>query len=71
MRKYDEEDKPQGIAVHGQIAAGELELVGTTLVLAGAGNAGQAGSGAQTRYRFETLDNSHDVTFNQLLGINN
>jgi hypothetical protein len=53
------------------IAAGALALAGTTLALAGAANAAQAGPGAQTSYRFETLDNAHDVTFNQLLGINN
>jgi hypothetical protein len=53
------------------IAAGALALAGTTLALAGAANAAQAGPAAQTSYRFETLDNAHDVTFNQLLGINN
>ena len=53
------------------IAAGALALAGTTLALAGAANAAQAGPAAQTSYRFETLDNHHDVTFNQLLGINN
>jgi hypothetical protein len=56
------------------IAAGALALAGTTLALAGVANAAQAGVGvpaAQTSYRFETLDNAHDVTFNQLLGINN
>jgi len=53
------------------IAAGALALAGTTLALAGAANAAQAGPAAQTSYRFETLNNAHDVTFNQLLGINN
>jgi hypothetical protein len=53
------------------IAAGALALAGTTLALAGAANAAQAGPNAQTSYRFETLDNQHDATFNQLLGINN
>ena len=53
------------------IAAGALALTGTTLALAGAANAAQAGPAAQTSYRFETLNNAHDVTFNQLLGINN
>jgi hypothetical protein len=53
------------------IAAGALALAGTTLALAGAANAAQAGPATQTNYRFETLDNAHDVTFNQLLGINN
>ena len=53
------------------IAAGALAMAGTTIALAGAANAAQAGPAAQTSYRFETLDNTHDVTFNQLLGINN
>jgi len=53
------------------IAAGALALAGTTtLALAGAASAAQAAPAATT-YRFETLDNAHDVTFNQLLGINN
>ena len=39
------------------------------------GSASATTLGASTRrpatsYRFETLDNAHDVTFNQLLGIN-
>jgi hypothetical protein len=46
----------------GLIAGGALALTTT------AASAATLGSG--TSYRFETLDNARDVTFNQLLGIN-
>jgi hypothetical protein len=46
----------------GLITAGALALT-TTAASAATLNAGQG-------YQFETLDNAHDVTFNQLLGIN-
>jgi hypothetical protein len=46
----------------GLLTAGALALT-TTAASAATLNAGQG-------YRFETLDNAHDVTFNQLLGIN-
>jgi len=60
------------------VAAGVVVVVGTTLG-GGAGRSladaaqGGSGQGAQpaTAYRFTTLDNANDVTFNQLLGINN
>jgi Cu/Zn superoxide dismutase len=59
-------------------AAGAVVVVGTTLG-GGAGRSladvthGGTGQAAQTAtsYRFATLDNAQDVTFNQLLGINN
>jgi hypothetical protein len=50
------------------VATGALALAGTALA-AGAANAAPAAH--QTSYRFATLDNQRDVTFNQLLGINN
>src|SRR5579863_7535741 len=46
----------------GIIAAGAVGL-------AGAASASTL-SPASTRYSFQTLNNNHDVTFNQLLGIN-
>lgn len=54
------------------VTAGTIAVAGTTL----AGTAGSAladtAQGTQaTAYHFVTLDNAHDVTFNQLLGINN
>jgi hypothetical protein len=53
------------------LATGALALAGTALAT-GAANAAQVAPAAhQTNYRFVTLDNQHDVTFNQLLGINN
>ena len=54
------------------VAAGALALAGTTLAFAGAASAAQAAPAAnQQAYNFVTLDNAHDLTFNQLLGINN
>ncbi len=41
------------------------------VALAGAASASTLSASTATSYRFETLDNSRDVTFNQLLGINN
>jgi len=41
------------------------------VALAGAASASTLSASTATSYRFETLDNMHDVTFNQLLGINN
>ena len=38
--------------------------------LAGAASASTVSASQATSYRIETLDNQHDVTFNQLLGIN-
>jgi len=53
------------------LATGALALAGTTLA-AGAASAAQVTPAAQrTNYSFITLDNMNDVTFNQLLGINN
>jgi hypothetical protein len=47
----------------GIVAAGAVGL-------AGAASASTVSASQATSYRFETLDNQHDVTFNQLLGIN-
>ncbi len=49
----------------GAIAAGGLAVAGS----AGASTA-TVSSGPSVSYRFQTLDNARDVTFNQLLGIN-
>ena len=48
-------------------AAGAIAVAGSTLATSWAGIAQAAG---QTAYRFVTLDNANDLTFNQLLGIN-
>jgi hypothetical protein len=61
------------------VAAGAVAVAGTTLgtgtgrALADAAQGSAQGQATQsaTAYRFATLDNAHDVTFNQLLGINN
>jgi hypothetical protein len=50
------------------VATGALALAGTALA---AGVANAAPATHQTSYRFVTLDNQRDLTFNQLLGINN
>jgi hypothetical protein len=50
------------------VATGALALTGTALAT---GVANAAPATHQTSYRFVTLDNQRDVTFNQLLGINN
>jgi hypothetical protein len=50
------------------VATGALALAGTALAT---GVANAAPAAHQTSYRFVTLDNQRDVTFNQLLGINN
>jgi hypothetical protein len=50
------------------MATGALALAGTALAT---GVANAAPATHQTSYRFVTLDNQRDVTFNQLLGINN
>jgi hypothetical protein len=47
----------------GIVAAGAVGLAGTA-------SAATVSASYATSYRFETLDNNHDVTFNQLLGIN-
>jgi hypothetical protein len=47
----------------GIVAAGAVGL-------AGAASASTVNASQATSYRIETLDNQHDVTFNQLLGIN-
>ncbi len=55
-------------------AVGALAVAGVTMATAGAAVAQAAPAQPamhQTGYRFETLDNANDVTFNQLLGINN
>jgi hypothetical protein len=48
------------------VATGLLTAGGAAL----AGSASAATSNAGTSYSFQTLDNHHDLTFNQLLGIN-
>jgi len=65
------------------VAAGAIAAAGTTLATSWAGIAQAAPAkpapatmkdmmgGGQAGYRFQTLDNANDVTFNQLLGINN
>jgi hypothetical protein len=55
-----------------RIAAAGMAAGAIALAVAGgaAAQAAPLGHGAGT-YRFETLDNNRDVTFNQLLGINN
>jgi len=54
-------------------AVGALAFVGTTLatMASAAPAAPAAATSAMTGYQFTTLDNANDVTFNQLLGINN
>jgi len=56
-------------------AVGAIAVAGTTLATSGAGTAHAAPAGpagpAAGAYRFSTLDNARDLTFNQLLGINN
>jgi hypothetical protein len=46
-------------------------LAAGAVALAGAASASTLSPASATSYSFETLDNMHDVTFNQLLGINN
>jgi hypothetical protein len=57
-----------------RIAAATLAsglLAGGAVALAGSADAATTGAGtAATSYSFTTLDNAHDLTFNQLLGIN-
>ena len=43
----------------------------TALALTGAASASPAPVAASAKYNFRTLNNTHDLTFNQLLGINN
>ncbi|HUN33272.1 MAG TPA: CHRD domain-containing protein [Trebonia sp.] len=57
-----------GIAVAGAIASSGLALPASAT--SAAATAPAAGS-ATTAYNFRTLDNAKDLTFNQLLGINN
>jgi hypothetical protein len=45
-------------------------LTAGAVALAGSASAATTGAHAYTRYSFQTLDNAHDLTFNQLLGIN-
>jgi len=58
------------------LATGALVVAGTTMGTAGAvavhagARTATATVTAKTGYQFRTLDNDHDVTFNQLLGIN-
>jgi hypothetical protein len=67
MRKANRRTK----RIAATVATGALALAGTALA-AGVANAAPAAPAAhQTSYRFATLDNQRDVTFNQLLGINN
>jgi hypothetical protein len=51
-------------------AVGALAVAGAAVATSGAALAAPT-TGHQTTYRFTTLDNANDVTFNQLLGINN
>ena len=50
------------------VASGALAATGALTLLAPAGASTHSSTAA---YHFRTLDNQHDVTFNQLLGINN
>ena len=54
-------------------AAGALAVAGSTLAAswAAVAQAAPAQPAAQPAYNFATLDNANDLTFNQLLGINN
>ena len=55
-------------------AMGAIAVAGATLATAGAAAAQAAPAtpaAHQTSYRITTLDNANDLTFNQLLGINN
>ncbi len=56
------------LAKWGRIAA--ASVVAAASLGAAAAPALADAHGQQTNYRFQTLDNAHDVTFNQLLGIN-
>jgi len=51
-------------------AAASGVLAAGAVALAGAASASTLSPARATSYSFETLDNAHDVTFNQLLGIN-
>jgi len=53
----------------GIVAAGAVGLAGAASAST-VSNSTASTSTASTSYRFETLNNNHDVTFNQLLGIN-
>jgi len=64
MRKANRRTK----RIAATVATGALALAGTALA---AGVANAAPAAHQTSYRFVTLDNHRDLTFNQLLGINN
>ena len=50
------------------VASGLIGIGGVGL--AGAASASTTSASYATSYRFQTLDNTHDVTFNQLLGVN-
>jgi hypothetical protein len=65
MRKSDRRVQRRIAAT---VATGALALAGTALAT---GVANAAPATHQTSYRFVTLDNHRDLTFNQLLGINN
>jgi hypothetical protein len=52
------------------LASGAL-VTSAALALAGPAGAATASAGSASGYQFLTLNNNHDVTFNQLLGINN
>ena len=52
-------------------AVGALAVAGAAMATAGAAAAQAAPAAHQTSYRITTLDNANDLTFNQLLGINN
>jgi len=45
-------------------------LAAGAVALAGPGSASTLSPASSTGYSFQTLDNAHDLTFNQLLGIN-
>jgi hypothetical protein len=58
------------------VTAGAIAVAGTALAGSSGRSLADAAQGAQgmqpaTAYQFTTLDNAQDVTFNQLLGINN
>jgi hypothetical protein len=53
------------------VAAGAIALAGSALAASSAVAQAAPLPASATSYQFETLDNANDVTFNQLLGINN
>ncbi len=65
--------KRRGVVRLGMAVAGSGALIGALALAVPAAQASQASPAgpAATHYLFRTINNHRDVTFNQLLGINN